>query len=53
MILDFGLRGCFKGVRSSHHPPLDWKIASQEPSATGLTEQGLLKQTEEPVVTGL
>jgi hypothetical protein len=43
-------RGCFKS--SSHHPPLDWKIASQEPLATGLTEQSLLKQTEEPVVIG-
>jgi hypothetical protein len=38
------LRGCFKGVRSSHRPSLDWK--------SGLAEQSLLKQTEEPVVTG-
>jgi hypothetical protein len=37
------VRGCFKGIRSSHHPPLDWK--------SGLTEQSLLKQTEEPTIT--
>jgi hypothetical protein len=34
-------------------PPLDWKIASQEPSATGLIGRSLLKQTEALMTTGL
>jgi fido (protein-threonine AMPylation protein) len=50
------LRGCFKGIErlfaSLLSRPLDWKIASQEPSATGLTERSLLKQTKECMTTG-